>query len=273
MTDRELNSQPVLTPVLTDDLLILIRDGQAYPVSILDFIYTDGGGRVAGPLRLGRNDTVNEGGQLEFCRASDNATAFVIDCNQDDLRIFDGGGNVRVQLDDVGRWLIGLSEAQPFMDGLVNVSGRIHARAGDSPYYAWNPTDSGGSIGLVTFMTGSSPVGRGAITYSSSTGLMSYNTTSDYRAKTELGPVAASGTVIDAMQPVMAKMHGATDALPMFVAHELAEVASYAVSGEKDAVDADGQPIMQQVNLASLVPLMVAELQDLRRRVAALEAG
>lgn len=43
-------------------------------------------------------------------------------------------------------------------------------------------------------------------------------------------------------------------------------------SGEKDAVDADGNPVYQQMDASALVPVMWAELQSLRKRLAALEA-
>jgi hypothetical protein len=59
----------------------------------------------------------------------------------------------------------------------------------------------------------------------------------------------------------------------MLIAHEAQAVAPYAVTGTKDAVDADGNPIYQQIDTSSLVPLLLAELQSLRARVAALEAA
>ena len=58
----------------------------------------------------------------------------------------------------------------------------------------------------------------------------------------------------------------------MVLAHELAVPAPYAVIGEKDAVTPSGEPIYQQVDYTTLVPLLVAEIQSLRARVAALEA-
>jgi hypothetical protein len=59
----------------------------------------------------------------------------------------------------------------------------------------------------------------------------------------------------------------------MLIAHEAQERAPYAVSGEKDAVNEDGTPKLQQMDVSALVPLMIAEIQALRARVAALEAA
>ena len=66
-------------------------------------------------------------------------------------------------------------------------------------------------------------------------------------------------------------MNGATVERPMLVAHEAQEVAPYCVTGEKDAVNDDGKPIYQQMDHQALVPLLIAEIQQLRARVAALE--
>ena len=67
-------------------------------------------------------------------------------------------------------------------------------------------------------------------------------------------------------------MHDATIVRPMAIAHELAVPAPYAVTGTKDAVDENGNPRYQQVDYTTLVPLLIAEIQSLRARVAALEA-
>ena len=63
-----------------------------------------------------------------------------------------------------------------------------------------------------------------------------------------------------------------TCALPILIAHEAQAVAPYSVTGEKDAVNAKDEPIYQQMDHASLVPLLIAELQSLRARVASLES-
>jgi hypothetical protein len=58
----------------------------------------------------------------------------------------------------------------------------------------------------------------------------------------------------------------------MLIAHEAQEYAPYAVSGVKDEVKEDGTPKYQQIDVSALVPLLLAELQSLRKRVAELEA-
>ena len=133
----------------------------------------------------------------------------------------------------------------------------------------WNNATSGNNL-FVNFGTEGSFTSRGTINYNRGAGLVAYNTTSDYRCKDVYGPVTDSGAKVDALQVYRGKMHGATQERPMMIAHEAQAVTPYAVTGQKDAVNEHGQPVMQQIDYSTLVPLLVAEIQSLRARVAAL---
>jgi hypothetical protein len=135
----------------------------------------------------------------------------------------------------------------------------------------WNSATSGDN-GFAIFWTEGSPTQRGSITYNRGGGVVAYNTTSDYRAKDIEGPLTNSGEVIDAFRIYTGKMKGATISRPMMIAHEAQAVAPYCVTGEKDAVNDNGDPIYQSMDHQILVPLLIAEAQRLRARAAALEA-
>ena len=121
---------------------------------------------------------------------------------------------------------------------------------------------------FVAFGTEASFTTRGSITFNRTAGLTAYNTTSDYRAKDISGPVTDSGALIDSVPVYVGKIKGATQERPMFIAHE---TPAYAHTGEKDAVDADGKPVYQQMDASALVPVMWAEIQSLRKRILTLE--
>ena len=126
-----------------------------------------------------------------------------------------------------------------------------------------------GNNTFTSFLTeGGTGTQRGTITYNRTAGLVAYNTTSDYRSKDIIGPVTDSGAVIDSTPVYMGKMKGATQERPMFIAHE---TPAYAHTGEKDAVDKDGNPVYQQMDASALVPVMWAEIQSLRKRISTLE--
>ena len=89
-------------------------------------------------------------------------------------------------------------------------------------------------------------------------------TLSDYRLKVDFGPYRPVGDIIDSVPVHDAAFKETPDVRrPMFFAHEL---PSWAVDGEKDAVDK-----YQGVDMFSLVPLLWREVQELRSRVKALE--
>ena len=138
--------------------------------------------------------------------------------------------------------------------------------------YAWNAGTSGDNA-FFGFGTEGTYTARGSVNYNRAGGVVAYNTTSDYRAKTLIGELKNPGETIDALKIYCGVMNGATVERPMLVAHEAQEVAPYCVTGEKDAVDDKGNPIYQQMDHQVLVPLLIAEIQQLRARVAALESA
>ena len=180
----------------------------------------------------------------------------------------------RARIDSSGNLLVGTTSTLSSFSGarasFVGASGFVAQTNQDASYECgafWHPATSGNNI-FAIFGTEATYTTRGSITYNRSAGLVAYNTTSDYRAKDVSGPLIDSGAVIDSVPVYMGKMKGATQERPMFIAHE---TPSYAHTGEKDAVDADGNPVYQQMDASALVPVMWAELQSLRARVAQLE--
>jgi hypothetical protein len=183
-------------------------------------------------------------------------------------------GSERARIDSSGNLLVGATAALTSADNRLSASGvrgievRSTGGATATTQTLWNNATSGDNV-FVSFRTETSDTERGTISYNRTAGLTAYNTTSDYRAKDISGPVTDSGALIDSIPVYMGKMKGATQERPMFIAHE---VPAYAHTGVKDAVDADGKPVYQQMDASALIPVMWAEIQSLRARVAALES-
>ena len=56
-----------------------------------------------------------------------------------------------------------------------------------------------------------------------------------------------------------------------FLAHEVANVIPEAITGEKDAVDEEGNPIYQGIDQSKLVPLLVGAIQELKAEIEQLK--
>jgi hypothetical protein len=126
--------------------------------------------------------------------------------------------------------------------------------------------------GTIRFVDGLN-VTKGSIVWDST--LTVYNTTSDYRLKTVVGSVTGQGERIDALQPVEYTWKENGTRTRGFLAHQFQEVYAGSVTGSKDAVDAGGKPVYQQMQASTseVIADLVAEIQSLRARVAALESN
>ena len=133
----------------------------------------------------------------------------------------------------------------------------------------------------------------GSIKTSSST--TSYNTSSDYRLKTDAQPMTGATARLKALKPVNFEWIADGTRVDGFLAHEAQAVVPECVSGEKDAMqdqeyevtpavlDEEGNtveeavmgtrsvPDYQGIDQSKLVPLLVATIQELEARITQLE--
>jgi hypothetical protein len=101
----------------------------------------------------------------------------------------------------------------------------------------------------------------GGIFGSNGGNMVTYNTSSDYRLKTDLKDF----TGLDLVNKIKTYDYAwKRDSSRMFgfIAHELQEVIPYLVSGTKDAVDANGKIIPQSVDYSKLTPILVKAIQE-----------
>jgi hypothetical protein len=111
----------------------------------------------------------------------------------------------------------------------------------------------------------------GSITQSGTTGV-NYNTSSDYRLKENVVPLIGAADRINQLQ--VHRFNFISDAgrtVDGFLAHEAQEVVPECVTGTKDAVDDDGNPVYQGIDQSKLVPLLTAALQEALQKIEDLE--
>lgn len=135
-----------------------------------------------------------------------------------------------------------------------------------------------GTDGYGNLMYNAAGTNVGAINIASSS--TSYVTTSDYRLKEDVIPMIGALAKVAQLKPVTYKWKADGSNSQGFIAHELQEIVSECVVGEKDAVNEDGSIKPQGIDTSFLVATLTAAIQeqqalitDLTARITALEAS
>jgi hypothetical protein len=138
--------------------------------------------------------------------------------------------------------------------------------------------DAGTSGARLIFFYNEAGSGMGSITRNGTSNAVLYNTSSDYRLKDSITPMTGALAKVQALKPVTWTWKDGGQAGEGFIAHEVQEVVPSAVSGEKDAVDTNGNPNYQGMDASYLVATLTAAIQeqqaiitDLKSRIEALE--
>ena len=211
-----------------------------------------------------------DGTQSVFGAVTNHPQTFIT--NGTDRGRFDSSGNFMV-----GRSDTGFTSGQPGM--LVLPTQGITFTKTNSPNLGacmyLHRTFGAGTGNLVEFAYDT--VVRGWIS-TNGTGV-TYATSSDYRLKHDIQPMTGALAKVAQLKPVTYRWNADNSESQGFIAHELQAVVPDCVTGEKDAVDADGNPVYQGIDTSFLVATLTAGLQEavamieeLKAKVAALEA-
>jgi hypothetical protein len=235
---------------------------------------------VAGKGRFVLGDPADPNGYVGMYRS----VASTIGTSGNDLTIgclsaiaFTTGGSTfstqteRMRLDISGNVLVATTNTASFTQtGTLFIGDR---GAVDPIQIYRNSTGASGQIGF------NNPNGRVGEIYTSGSGT-TYATSSDYRLKENVAPMTGALDKVAQLKPVTYKWKVDGSDGQGFIAHELQAVIPDCVSGDKDAVDAEGKPVYQGVDTSFLVATLTAAIQeqqtiinDLKARITALEGA
>jgi hypothetical protein len=209
-------------------------------------------------------------GRLVFSTTADGASS-----PTEAMRIT-SSQNIRITTTAEGS---GLTTGRMRLVGNAGGINSIYAEQSVSGGYSYvsNAVSNGGTYYHFHFLEAGAS--RGSITSNGSA--TAYNTSSDYRLKENILPIEGATDRVLSLKPSQFNFIDFPDRIvDGFIAHEAQAVVPECVTGEKDAVDDDGNPVYQGIDQSKLVPLLTAALQEaiaeiasLKDRVAALEAS
>ena len=249
-------------------------------------MYTIVGGSQISRILADNTETVinQDGNNLNFRVESDDDThAFFVDATNEAVGIFEPTPAYTLE--------IGNSAAKGFGVNLENNTAKVYHKASATDTQTmFQFANNNGTVGTITT--------NGTAT--------AYNTSSDYRLKENINYTWDATTRLKQLKPAQFSFKGdkdaaielesgdnltldgtngssanagssiiyedATHVVDGFIAHEVTGIVSEAISGDKDAVDSDGNIDVQGIDQSKLVPLLVKTIQELEARITALEA-
>ena len=163
----------------------------------------------------------------------------------------------RMRIDSAGQLLFATTSTALSDEGFVLYpNGEVNMRRNtDGAAYAFNR--SGSTVGSITI----------------SATATAYNTSSDYRLKENVVPLNGAIDRLNQLQVHRFNFIADPDkTVDGFIAHEAQAVVPECVTGTKDEVDNDGNPIYQGIDQSKLVPLLTAALQEALAEIESLKA-
>jgi hypothetical protein len=236
----------------------LLRVDGVGNTSITGTIKSVGGGLIssdgtADTLVISGSNAVNTGGSITL---EGNAAS---DVSQIKFK----NGSTEVMRAASGKLYFGTSGADP-----SSSQTGVRISSTDNTNFWMSSTPRTSAYDQFAFFNGNGLVG----TITTSGSATAYNTSSDYRLKTDVQPMTGAGERVQALNPVNFEWVADGTRVDGFLAHEAQAVVPESVTGTKDAVDADGNPEYQSIDQSKIVPLLTAALQEALTEITALKA-
>jgi len=171
----------------------------------------------------------------------------------------------RMRIDNSGNLLVGVTSATSAEQFSMNVDSNINFGIGIKG------TNTANNAVYLRFFN-SSGATAGSIQQNGSTST-NFETSSDYRLKENVDYSFDATTELKKLKPCKFNFKADKDRIVEgFLAHEVQDIVPQAITGKKDEVDADGNPVYQGIDQSKLVPLLTKTLQEALTRIETLEA-
>jgi len=266
------------TTTTSDPATILLAKGSStYGQISADNSSATGGGAFAA-LQNGTRCGIF--GTSGFMQGDTSNDAAIFAETSKNIRFYTNGSAAeKARITSGGNLLVGTTTATQSSGG-TSYTPRFVVYAGDQAGFYSRVSTAGaanvinneigaGTRYLLSFDCGATRVGD--ITSNGTT--TTYGSASDYRLKENI--VSLTGAIDRVNDLQVHRFNFIADpntTVDGFIAHEVQAIVPECVTGEKDAVDADGNPIYQGIDQSKLVPLLTAALQETITELQALKA-
>ncbi len=202
---------------------------------------------------------------IYFGDADDNDIGKLVYNHDGNKMQFFTNASERMRIDSSGRLLIGTTSAFNSNGSAVHVNVDT---TGAGQGAMMTECASTSTTFHQHFRNGNGGVG-GISTNASAT---QYVTSSDYRLKENVNYDFDATSRLKELKPARFNFKADADTtVDGFLAHEVSSIVPEAISGDKDAVNADGSIKPQGIDQSKLVPLLVKTIQELEARITELE--
>jgi hypothetical protein len=206
---------------------------------------------------------LDAGAQQHSWYLADNFTSSFYVGSSSGLFTWGNSGGERMRIDSSGNLLLNTTSASGnnsnsivFLSNQGYIVGNhLNGTASATRYASWDY--NGSEIGFIS--------------QNGTTGV-TYGTSSDYRLKENITPMTGGLAKVAQLKPCTYKWKTDGTDGQGFIAHELQEIVPDCVTGTKDEVDKDGNPVYQGIDTSFLVATLTAAIQELKAELDELKA-
>ena len=236
--------------------------GSAPNTTFGSLLYTQGTPAANKPIISGYSQGNSNNAGFALLNDAGNRGIWTTGSTMRFTRTYEGNSTADLNIDSSGKI---------FMGTATSADGFLQVKANNQSDVLLILADTSGSGGAaIRFKVDGSAVG--SITNNASS--TAYNTSSDYRLKENVDYTWDATTRLKQLKPARFNFIADSDKIvDGFLAHEVSSIVPESITGEKDAVDDNGDAVYQQIDQSKLVPLLVKTIQELEARITALESA